>query len=88
MSSNRMPLVGKSGNWRRDWWSLILRLANSAAEEVEEAASPFWGAREASGLSRGGCEEVESVMAKGGREGGRRRSGRQVGIRCSGLCAL
>ena len=29
MSSKRMPGEGKSGNWRRDLWSLILRPASS-----------------------------------------------------------
>ncbi len=29
MSSNSMPGVGKSGNWRRPFWSFILRLVSS-----------------------------------------------------------
>ena len=32
MSSKRMPGEGKSGNCRKDFWSLILRLASSEEE--------------------------------------------------------
>ncbi len=52
MSSNRTPGAGKSGNWRRDACSFILRLASSAVEEGGGAdCRGFW---EASGLSDGG----------------------------------
>lgn len=64
MSSNRMPGVGKSGNWRRDFCSLILRPGSS--EEVEAWEGDclgfwFWVA---SGRSRGGCSEVEGDMVR------------------------
>ena len=32
MSSKRTPGEGKSGNWRREVWSLILRLGSSEEE--------------------------------------------------------
>lgn len=35
MSSNRMPGEGKSGNWRRESWSLILRLASWEEEGAD-----------------------------------------------------
>lgn len=65
MSSKRMPGEGKSGNWRKDLWSLILRLESS-----EEGAGWWEDCREvseASGRFLGGCEEVESGMMKGKR---------------------
>ena len=70
MSSNKIPGLGKSGNWRRDLRSLIVRLESSeeAAEVVE--GNPL---SETSGwfVPTGGCDEVESRlierdMARGG----------------------
>ena len=35
ISTNGTPGMGKSGNRRRDWWSLILRWASSEVLEEE-----------------------------------------------------
>ena len=40
MSSKRMPGDGKSGNWRRELWSLILRLASWEEEAGSLADCP------------------------------------------------
>lgn len=54
-----MPLVGKSGNCRRDWCRLILRPASSeAVEDIEAEGFPPWAYWvEASGVSPFGCVE-------------------------------
>ena len=53
MSSKRMPLVGKSRNWRMDCCNFILRLASSEEAEGGAVGSLTWeGCIEASGLSR------------------------------------
>lgn len=69
MSSNRMPLVGKSRNWRMDCLSLILRLASSEVEEELGEVSRIGGASvEASCWSRFGCAEVKSGIVRKGRK--------------------
>lgn len=63
MSSNRMPGDGKSGNWRKDFWRLILRLESSAVlAEAEEASLPL--AFSADGVVGGGLEESEEVRVR------------------------
>lgn len=61
MSSKRMPGEGKSGNWRKDLSSLILRPGSSEEAVGGEEDCPTWVA---SCLVVGGCEEVESGMLK------------------------
>jgi hypothetical protein len=65
MSSNKMPGAGKSGNWRRAWRSLIVRLASSAELAAAGVESLLWAAllsRVGSGLRAGGCEDVEEAV--------------------------
>lgn len=71
MSSNRIPLVGKSGNWRIDCFSFTLRLASSVAEEEWVEANRIEGISEkASKLSGLGWAEIQSGMLKRGRKEG------------------
>lgn len=66
-------MVGKSGNWRMDCCSFILRLESSEEEAELAGVSRNGGVSgEASCWTRLECDEVESDML---REGRRRKSG-------------
>lgn len=54
-------------------WRPILRLASSVAVEEGAEGSRSWGGFvEASSLSRLGCSEVELVMLRKGKQGGKK----------------
>lgn len=70
-----MPLEGKSGNWRMDCLSLILRLASSEVEEEWEEVSLIGAVSvEASCWSRLDCVEVGSGILREGRKEGEERA--------------